>query len=52
MTLLVVSIDYCNQTILDMTYPGSGKVCKTPAETDAMIPFTLVYWYDKTFYFD
>lgn len=35
-----------------MTYPNSGKVCKTPAETNAMIPYTLVYWYDKTYYFD
>eukprot|EP00347_Sterkiella_histriomuscorum_P018602 403344888 len=52
MFLWTMSIDYCNQTILDSIAPGQGRVCKTEEETNAVIPYTLVYQYDKKFYFD
>ncbi len=43
-------VDYCNQAQLEARNPG--KVCKSRAETDALLPNIIVDVYAYTSYFD
>ncbi|CDW79917.1 UNKNOWN [Stylonychia lemnae] len=49
---LVLIVDYCNQTFLDLQSPGKGRICKSIQEIDQVIPFSILYHHNKQLQFD
>jgi hypothetical protein len=50
--MFVIAMDYCNQTILDLTFPNENKTCMPVEEIDPIISNLLIYYYEKSWYFD
>ncbi|CDW87111.1 UNKNOWN [Stylonychia lemnae] len=50
--MLVVIVDYCNQTFLDLQSPNSNRICKSMEEIDQIVPFTILYYHSLQSQFD
>jgi hypothetical protein len=47
-----VTIDFCNQTILERTFPGEGRKCRSQTEAKKLMPQIFVSLLEMQTYFD
>jgi hypothetical protein len=51
-TNFMISVDYCNQTLLSKRYPGKNKTCYSKAIIDPIISSSVLSLYIMNGYFD
>ncbi|CDW89446.1 UNKNOWN [Stylonychia lemnae] len=50
--IIYVTVDYCNQDVLDRRYPNQNLKCKSHNESDEIMPFMNIFFSYLTQYFD